>query len=168
MDLKDVLQEEVKETPPQTTEVHKKPIQLRDIENRSSSRNRVEKYETREQMTELLNQEKNLIYKQPWNKLEKGLKINRLKDYVQRCSQEDQLTVSQTQQLKDLLVSACTNNQLNRMNDISYNKEEGYIQSIKLLQKKEGIYTLKVHETKAGRSGGKPKSNIDRFLKSAK
>ena len=62
MDLKGVLNEKDEE---QTSEkstavrVHKKPIQLRDIENRSSSnRKAVDSHETDEKIKKLLNKEK--------------------------------------------------------------------------------------------------------------
>ena len=58
-DLKNVLKEDVPEKTKeeQTIRVHKKPMQLRDIESRSSNTNREHKIETPEQIKQLLNDE---------------------------------------------------------------------------------------------------------------
>ena len=72
MDLKEVLQEETIKNPKQSNNVkiHKKPIQLRDIENRSSSKTRLDQFESKEHIMELINKEKDHIFKQTWNKLD--------------------------------------------------------------------------------------------------
>ena len=169
MDLKHVLKDDIpKETPTRNVTIHKKPIQLRDIENRSSSKTRFDRFETREEMTELLNKEKDNIFKQNWNKLDRGLKINRLKEFAHRESKEQKLTKIQTIQLTDLLLSACSNNKLNRVNDVIYNKEEGHIEQLKNLFSENKVYQLKTNDPPKHRNFTKPKSNIERFLKSAK
>ncbi len=169
MDLKNVLQDESKETSvSNNVTIHKKPIQLRDIENRSSSKTRLDKFESKEEITELLNKEKDNIFKQSWNKLDRGLKMNRLKDYIQRETKEKNLTKTQNVQLSELLFSACSNNKLNRVNDVNYNKELGIIENLKNLTYQDSVYQLKLNEPKQNKSSGKPKSNIDRFLRSAK
>ena len=141
---------------------------MRDIENRSSSKTRYDSYESKEKMTELLNKEKDTIYKQTWNKLDRGLKINRLKEFISREVKQKKLTKIQELQLSELLLSACSNNKMNRINDIIYNHHEGNIEQLKNLNYKDGIYHLKMIEQKQSRTSTKPKSNIDRFLKSAK
>ena len=174
MDLKNVLTDEVPVQDKQKIvtpgiSIHKKPIQLRDIENRSSSKTRIDKFESKEKMTELLNKEKGEIYKQSWNKLDKGLKINRLKEFIHRETIDKELTKMEVIQLSELLLSACSNNKLNRVNDVIYNKDEGQIDQLKNLSRSENrIYHLKMNEPKQGRTSGKPKSNIDRFLRAAK
>ena len=170
MDLKNVLSDNApKETKkPASVSVHKKPIQLRDIESRSSSKTRLDKFESKEQMTELLNKEKHNIYKQNWNKLDKGMKINRLKEFISRETKEKQLNIQESHYLSDLLLSACSNNKLNRVNDVVYNKDDGIIENIKILSCNNKKYELKINENKQTRSTGKAKSNIERFLRSAK
>ena len=68
-----------------------------------------------------------------------------------------------------MLINACNENKLNRISDIDYNKEEGYINKIKILEisGKEGKKKihLKLVEQKT-KSTPKSKSNIDRFIKS--
>jgi|TARA_Y100000389_G_C17167004_1_gene367243 hypothetical protein len=170
MDLKEVLQEETVETPKQVNNVtiHKKPIQLRDIENRSSSKTRLDQFESKEHIMELIEKEKDHIFKQNWNKLDRGLKINRIKEFVIRETIEKSLTKLQALQLSDLLISTCTNNKLNRVSEVSYDKDEGIILSLKNLIFENNTYLLKTSEPKQNKSSGKPKSNIDRFLRSAK
>ena len=65
-DLKTVLKEEkkTKKTDEGQYVVHKKPMQLRDIETRSSNTNREHKIETPENMNKYINQEKDQIFKQ--------------------------------------------------------------------------------------------------------
>ena len=88
MDLKNILKEEgesnsLEKTPDKDIRVHKKPMQLRDIENRSASR-KVGLHETKETIKDLIDEEKINSYKKPWNKLDLGLKLNRLKNYVEK------------------------------------------------------------------------------------
>ena len=51
--------------------------------------------------------------------------------------------------------------------DITYNKEEGYIMSIKILKYTESTkeYKIQINENKKKQTSSKSKSNIDRFLK---
>ena len=64
--------------------VHKKPIQLRDIENRSSNNRKTSlSHESDEKIRRLLNKEKKQYYKQTWNKLDNGMKINRIKLFIE-------------------------------------------------------------------------------------
>ena len=89
MDLKNVLNEsEVKEDiteKPELVRKHKKPVQLRDIESRSATNRKItqENFETDENIRSLLEKEKEEIYKQSWNKLDNGMKINRIKLFVE-------------------------------------------------------------------------------------
>ena len=170
MDLKEVLQEEITENPKQSNNVtiHKKPIQLRDIENRSSSKSRLDQFESKEHIAELIEKEKDHIFKQNWNKLDRGLKINRIKEFVIRETIEKSLTKIQSIQLSDILISSCTNNKLNRVSEVTYNKDEGIILSFKNLMFENNTYLLKTSEPKQNKSSGRPKSNIDRFLRVAK
>ena len=105
---------------------------MRDIENRSSSKTRLDQFESKEHIMELINKEKNYIFKQTWNKLDRGLKINRIKEFIEREIKNQSLTKVQSIQLSDLLISACTNNKLNRVSEVTYDKDEGIIISFKI------------------------------------
>ena len=135
------------------------------IDNKSSD-NSSEKCKKKWPEIKLIQNEKKLVYNQSWNKLDKGLKINRLKDFVQREGQTRSLKNVQKEELKQLLISACKNNRLNRLSDINYNIEEGRIESIKVLDYKDDSgYILKLPEIKPAKTSGKSKSNIERFIR---
>jgi len=170
MDLKGVLneKEEIKKENDSSVRVHKKPIQLRDIENRSSTNRKTSlSHESDEKIKKLLNKEKKQYYKQPWNKLDNGMKINRLKMFIDSEKEKNTLNDSQTENLKNLLITSCTSGKLNKSSDIIYNKEEGFIESIKILKYNEDQkeYKLQYPDNKKKNSSSKSKSNIDRFLK---
>jgi len=178
MDLKGVLNEkeeggkkEKSLKDDDVVRVHKKPIQLRDIENRSSTNRKTSlSHESDEKIKKLLNKEKKEYYKQAWNKLDNGMKINRLKLFVESEKEKNELDDNQSEILKTLLITACTSGKINKSSDIVYNKEEGIIEGIKILKYNESKkeYKLQYNDSKKKHSSSKSKSNIDRFLKSGK
>ena len=151
--------------------VHKKPIQLRDIENRSASNRKTGlSHESDENIKSMLNDEKVEYYKQAWNKLDNGMKINRIKLFSGTEKDKNNLTQEEYDTLKKILIHACKSGKLNKSSDISYNKEEGIIECIKILKYNEETKEYKVHinENKKKQTSSKSKSNIDRFLKTKK
>ena len=169
MDLKNILKEEEEEvSSTKDIRVHKKPMQLRDIENRSSSRKiGGNTFETQETMKELINEEKKNSYKKSWNKLDLGLKINRLKNFIEKESIEKELSEKQKEELSSVLLNGCRSNKLNKNSDINYNIEQGEIIGIKALYYTPKI-GLRLNEVKKSKHGNKSKSNIDRFIKTKK
>tara|TARA_Y100000768_G_scaffold360949_1_gene318592 strand:+ start:3296 stop:3853 length:558 start_codon:yes stop_codon:yes gene_type:complete len=179
-DLKNVLGEgnpdvpELKDTNDSSDKIrkHKKPIQLRDIENRSTGNKKYTTHETTSEgdIQQILNKERKEVYKQSWNKLDTGMKINRIKVYIEKETKENNLSTKEKDKLKDLLMHACNSNRLNRNTEVSYDKEDGVIITIKSLKfnKEKREYTLDVSEVKKPKatSSSKSKSNIDRFLRS--
>lgn len=177
MDLKNVLNDKqeknenietkVEEVSDESIRVHKKPLQLRDIESRSASKRRLqqETFESDENIRTLLEKEKKDIFKQSWNKLENGLKINRLKKYVENEGNEKNLTKDQKEQLTKLLITSCHQNKLNRNSDIVYDKNECIITNIKILKYENKKYFLDISESKKAKPVSKSKSNIERFIK---
>ena len=173
MDLKNVLNETEKVDMVTKEEngnvrVHKKPIQLRDIENRSANNRKTGlSHESDEKIRKMLNNEQNEYYKQAWNKLDNGMKINRIKLFSETERVKNSLTECEYETLKKLLINTCTSGKLNKSSDITYNKEEGLIECIKVLkyndEKKE--YKIHINENKKKAVSSKSKSNIDRFLK---
>lgn len=169
MDLKNVLHENQEEGKPDDTSIrkHKKPIQLRDIENRSAnSRKGGVECESDEQIKELLEKEKEDIYKQSWNKLDNGLKINRLKKFIENEKEEKNLSDEKEQQLTKILIGACRLNKLNKNTDVIYDKENCQITNIRILKYDKNKYHLEVVDVKKTKPSGKSKSNIERLLKS--
>ena len=179
-DLKDVLNETKEEVELKNTDetgdkvrIHKKPIQLRDIENRSSGNRRVMgSHESDEKIKKLLKKEQEEIYKQPWNKLDSGLKINRIKSFVDNESKVNKLNKKQSEDLKNILIKACNANMINKSNDVSYDISGGYILKIKYLTFNSNTkeYVLDICDQKkiTKHTNSKSRSNIDRFLKQRK
>ena len=144
---------------------HKKPIQLRDIENRSASRF-TSKTETPENIKQLLNKEKNNIFKQSWNRLDNGMKLNRIKIFIESETKQKDLSKEQQENLKNLLNHAIQNNKLNKNTDVNYDKNECKIINIKNLCYKDDKYNLSFNEViKKLKKANKSKTNIERFLK---
>lgn len=177
MDLKVVLNEkeeiseEKQETGENAVRVHKKPIQLRDIENRSAGNRKVGiSHESDEKIKKMLNKEKTICLKQPWNKLDNGMKINRIKIFVESEKDKKSLSEEEAESLKKLLITTCTSGKLNKSSDISYNKEDVIIENIKILKYNESTreYKIQINENKKKQNSSKSKSNIDRFLKNNK
>ena len=105
MDLKVVLNEKEEEGggggKTDSVRVHKKPIQLRDIENRSSNNRKTSlSHESDEKIKKMLNKEKNQYYKQAWNKLDNGMKINRIKLFVESEKEKNALSEEEMESLK--------------------------------------------------------------------
>lgn len=102
----------------------------------------------------------------PWNKLEKGVKMNRLLIFIQSQREEHTLTEQQSKELKNLLFKACENGLFNKISDVEYDESKAEIKSIKNLEFNESSkkYKIKTVGTK-NRSVGKSRSNIDRLTK---
>ena len=102
----------------------------------------------------------------PWNKLEKGSKMNRILEFVKTQKDENELNETQTKELKNLLFKGCENSLFNKVSDVKYNQETSFIESFKNLEFNESSkkYKLKTGGTK-NRSVSKSRSNIDRFIK---
>lgn len=176
MDLKNILQEEVDtsikevvvDEPDNNIRVHKKPIQLRDIENRSAGNKITSKLnESEESMKQLLNREKKESMKVPWNKLDKGMRINRLKLFIKSQVKVNDLSSIDEELLSSIIMKAYNANKLNKNNDVKYNIETCEIESIKELSYDETTnkYMLQFPDVKKTKVSTKSRSNIDRFLK---
>ena len=102
----------------------------------------------------------------PWNKLEKGVKMNRLLLFIQSQKEEHTLTEQQSKELKNLLFKACENGLFNKISDVEYDESKAEIKSIKNLEFNESSkkYKIKTGGTK-NRSVSKSRSNIDRLTK---
>ena len=171
-DLKNILKDEsaektqTKEEP--VVRVHKKPMQLRDIESRSSNTNREHKHETPEHIKQLLNEEKDQIFKQQWNRLDMGMKLNRIRLFSEEQAKEHKLSKEKQEELRKILVDACRGNKLNKITDVVYDTELCGIVSIKQLEIKDSKIGFTMGEAKKIKKTTKTKSNIDRLLTTKK
>ena len=163
--------EEIKEN----KRVHKKPLALKDLENKdrllslkkrnnNNSTGEVVKTTT---MNNLLDNEINNIFNRPWNKLEKGLRINRVNIYIDDVLKEKHtMGVVEIVKLKKLLTSALSKGILSKNTEVNYDKEMGKIKDIRILQcdEEKRQFTLKI-ETKKAKSTSRSKSNVEKLLK---
>ena len=165
MDLKNILDnEEYIQEKNENIQKHKKPIQLKEIERRSRSNN-IEK-NTNFDLHKLIDEEKKSIYNKPWNKLELGLKINRLNLFVEELKNKYDLNTLQKMNLHELLIKNCEKNKLNKNSEVIYNIEDSIITEIKILEfnEKNKTFLLNFQEIKH-KTKNKSKSNIERLLR---
>ena len=114
----------------------------------------------------LLIKKKKNLYFQSWTKLDIGSKINRLILFSIKCKEIFDLTDEELNKLKELLINACNKNKLNKISYVSYDKELGEINEIKILEFNniKRVFNLKFTETKS-KPKHNSKSNIERLLK---
>ena len=159
----DNLESNLKNNP--NVNVHKKPIQLKDIERRSKT-NHDKNNISEKEINKLIDLEKGKIYNQSWNKLDNGSKINRLKKYSLILKEEHNLNENEFNKLNKLLIASCNKNKLNKNSDVIYDIDDTEIKNIKILEFNEDIrvFSLKINEVKS-KPKNKSKTNIERFLK---
>ena len=110
--------------------------------------------------------DKNERFKKPWNKLEKGMKMNRLLLFIEKEVEDNELSPELRKDLKNTLFKACDGGLFNKLSEVSYDVEEASINSIKSLEFNSETKRYKVRSgSSKHRSTSKSKSNIDRLLK---
>lgn len=67
---------------------------------------------------------------EPWSKLDKTIKLNKLNDYVGALIKEHKLTSTEVKTIKKELHNAVDKKQLQRVKDVHYDKETGTINNI--------------------------------------
>jgi hypothetical protein len=78
----------------------------------------------------ILEKECNYNKSEPWSKLDKTVKMNKLNDYVNSLGKEHKLTVAEMKNTKKDLHAALDKKQLQRVKDINYDRENGIINNI--------------------------------------
>ena len=122
-----------------------------------------------DQLLEVIENEKNNRFKNSWIKLDKGSKLNRLQNFIDAQTIENDLNEKESDKLKKLLFHLCENDSLNKTVDVDYDIESCEINNIKNLKynkdKKSYSYDL---PKKTVKSPSKSKSNIDRHFSKSK
>lgn len=77
-----------------------------------------------------LERESILNKSEPWNKLNKTIKINKLNDYVNILTKEHKLNALEIKNIKKQLTDALDKKQLAKIKEIQYDKEDGVIKNI--------------------------------------
>lgn len=78
----------------------------------------------------LLERESNLNKAEPWSKIDKTVKLNKLNDYINSLTKEHKLNPTEIKTIKKELHNALDKKQLQRVKDVSYDKETGTINNI--------------------------------------
>lgn len=82
------------------------------------------------QIYQLLEKEKNAMSTEPWNKLDKRLKIQKLHSYAEKYGRENGLPQKEIKSLKQFFSECLTLNKLSKVKDVDYDREQGSINNI--------------------------------------
>ena len=163
MDLKNILTNNEKS---ENVSVKKKTKYVPNISNnQNGSNNDSNNYSNKSEIDDLLEKEKNNMYKNPWNKLDNTTKNNLFKKYILLKKESHSLDDNQTSSLHNLLIKNIK--KINKNSDVDYNSEEGILNDIHILTFNEDTksFTLNFAQKKS-KSATKSKSNLDKFMKS--
>lgn len=157
MDLKSILSSNNEE---ENITVHKK-----------SSFSHVKKsntinYSNKNEIDDLLEQEKQNLYYKSWNKLDNSTKNNLFKDFVSIEKNKNNLDEKQSLLLINLLVKNIK--KLNKSSEVEYNQDECKIIKINnlIFNEENKSYSLNIIEKKNKSSNtNKSKSRLDKFIK---
>ena len=159
MDLKNILSGDEKS---ENINIKKK---TKYVPNISTNQNDTNNYSNKSEIDDLLEKEKNNMYKNPWNKLDNTTKNNLFKKYILLEKESHSLDEDQTSNLHNLLIKNIK--KINKNSDVDYNSEEGILNKIHILifDENNKSFTLNFAQKKS-KSATKSKSNLDKFMKS--
>jgi hypothetical protein len=163
MDLKHILTNDEKS---ENVSIKKKTKYVPNISNnQNNSNNDSNNYSNKSEIDDLLEKEKNNLYKNPWNKLDNTTKNNLFKKYILLEKESYSLDDNQTSILHNLLIKNIK--KINKNSDVDYNSEEGVLNKIHILSYDEVNKSFSLNFTqKKSKSATKSKSNLDKFMKS--
>jgi hypothetical protein len=104
-------------------------------------------YSLNEGLQEFLNKESEIAFKKPWHRLERGLRLNRLRLFCDTMKNTKGLQEKEFNLLFQLLTKALDKKILNSKNSITYDIENEKITEIKNLvshQNSQGEYTFQI------------------------
>uniref|UniRef100_A0A6C0BRK9 Uncharacterized protein n=1 Tax=viral metagenome TaxID=1070528 RepID=A0A6C0BRK9_9ZZZZ len=114
-----------------------------------------------------LEKEKETNKSQPWNKLNKKNKVEKIIHYCNVFSEENSFSESNNEELQRYLLKALDNKKFTKIKDINYNKEDGVIKDIPGLffDKKKKIFTIKNQDNRVSTSKNlAPKTKKSKIL----
>lgn len=104
-------------------------------------------YSLNEGLQELLKKESEVAFKKPWHRLERGMRLNRLRLFADSMKDSKGLQDLETQSLLQLLTKSLDKKMLNSKNSVIYDFESERILEIKNLvmhQKADGTYIFQM------------------------
>jgi len=117
-----------------------------------------------DELLEAIAEEQNNRFNKTWSKLDKGLKMNRLNNYIEMYDCDDNQRIS----LKELLIESFINNSL-KNDHIEYDKESSQIINIKTLSCENDEFSLNSMNRKPKpKVRSKSKSNVERHFNRSK
>ena len=125
MDLKNIL---INDEKSENINIKKKTKYVPNISNNQNDSNN---YSKKCEIDDLLEKEKNNLYKNPWNKLDNTTKNNLFKQYILLEKESHSLDDNQTSSLHKLLIKNIK--KINKNSDVDYNSEEGVLNKIHIL-----------------------------------
>jgi hypothetical protein len=98
----------------------------------------------------MLEKEKQHNKTEPWTKLDKSIKIQKLHQFAERYGKEHTFPMKDVKSLKSFFVDCLEKNKLNKTKDVVYDKEKSDITSIPALHFNvvSRSFTLKITDTK--------------------
>ena len=104
-------------------------------------------YSLNQGLQELLQKESEVAFKKPWHRLERGMRLNRLRLFSDAMKDSKGLQDSESVALLQLLTKSLDKKQLNSKNSVVYDLESEKILEIKSLvmhQKADGSYIFQL------------------------
>jgi hypothetical protein len=90
-------------------------------------------YAVNEGLQNLLNNEATMAYRKPWHRLERGLRVNRIRQFCQEMKETRKLKDSESAALFALLIKALDKKGLNSKTEVLYDMDTEKITEIKHL-----------------------------------
>ena len=105
-------------------------------------------------MDDFLEKEKQLNSNIPWAKLDKTIKIKKINTYVDKYVRDNKMTLTDGKAMRKFLKDCLDKKMLNRVKDVTYDKDNGIITAIPALcfNKINKKFTLKRNEKRTGTS----------------
>jgi hypothetical protein len=116
-------------------------------------------------INEILENEKQHNQKEPWLKLNKTIKIEKFKNFVDIFSKENELDDIQKNDLLSFLCSCLDKKKLLKSKEVNYDKDQGLILSIPNLTSINKKFTLKRCEKRQSTLKSLPSKKINKQLK---
>ena len=82
-------------------------------------------------------------YARNWSRLEHKLKVKKIEEYVIRIGEKHSINESNQKNLLNILISRLRQNKLNKMSEITYDKEKVEITEIKKLKLEDNFFEFK-------------------------
>ena len=104
-------------------------------------------YSLNENLQEMLKKESEIAFKKPWHRLERGMRLNRLRLFAESMKDSKGLQESEVVSLLTLLTRSLDKKLLNSKNSVVYDMENERILEIKNLvmhQKADGSYIFQM------------------------